>query len=52
MKLLAWVQFHRFGYPLLQQIEIVLPRRVATKYVTVSFLNCENYLADAGDSTH
>ena len=35
-----------------QSFEVILQRKVATKYLTVSLLNCENYLAEAGDQIH
>ena len=48
VKLLAWVQFERLGFGNRNAFEVVLPRSVAAKFVTVSILNVEDYLAEKG----
>lgn len=51
VKLLAWIQFPRVGFNNRSAFEIVLPRKVATKYVTASLINIENYMEEAGHSS-
>ena len=41
---LAWVSFYRHENARARPIEIVLPRSVSTKFVTVAFIESENYL--------
>ena len=53
VKLLLWLSLPRHGKQSInKQFEIVLPHRVAARYITTSFIESENYLRDFNDFEH
>lgn len=51
-KIIAWVKLPRIGFNKNQIVEVKLKRPFSGKYFTVSFIEVENYLHDAGDFEH
>ena len=44
VRLLSWLSFYRHKHARALPIEIILPKTVSTKFVTVAFIESENYL--------
>lgn len=45
---MAWIDIPKYSYQKGAKFEVVLPRKVSAKYVTVSILESEDYMWQVG----